>query len=197
AFLEDVAKTELNAPRLPYLSNVTGNWITAEDVTDPAYWTRHIRQTVLFNSGISEIFKNPERLLLEVGPGNALTVLSRHHPQRGAAQVVLNSLRRADEQEPDEALMLTALGRMWLANVNVDWEKLARGERRRRIPLPTYPFERKRYWIEAQALGQTAKHPLRKDPDIANWFYAPSWRRSALTSTNGKLANDRRRWLIF
>ncbi|HEY2963827.1 MAG TPA: type I polyketide synthase, partial [Pyrinomonadaceae bacterium] len=198
AFLEEVSKTKLNAPSMAYLSNVTGNWITAQDVTDLTYWTRHIRQTVLFNNGISEIFNNPERLLLEVGPGNALTVLSRHHPQRGAAQVVLNSLRRADEQEPDEASMLTALGRMWLANVNVEWDRLWGGERRRRVSLPSYPFERKRYWIEAQAgSGHSTKHLLRKDPEISNWFYAPSWRRSALTATNGKLAGERRRWLIF
>jgi acyl transferase domain-containing protein/acyl carrier protein len=150
---------------------------------------------VLFDQGISEIFSNSERLLLEVGPGNALTVLSRHHPLRGAAQVVLSSLRRADEQEPDEASMLTTLGRMWLANVNVDWERLSGGERRRRVSLPTYPFERQRYWIEAQA-GNSIRNPLRKDPEIGNWFYAPSWRRSAAVN-GGRLDSKPRRWLIF
>src|SRR5687768_1920617 len=193
-FVDEVSKATLKPPVTSYLSNVTGHWITAEDATDPAYWARHIRQTVLFNNGISEIFKNPERLLLEVGPGNSLTVLSRHHPHRGAAQVVLSSLRRADEQEADEAFMLTTLGRMWLANVNVDWTKVSSGERRRRVPLPTYPFERQRYWIEAQA-GVSTRNLLRKDPEIDNWFYAPSWRRSA--STNGQLKSERRRWLIF
>ncbi|HEY6804820.1 MAG TPA: SDR family NAD(P)-dependent oxidoreductase [Pyrinomonadaceae bacterium] len=193
AFIEELSKVTLRPPAMPYLSNVTGEWIKAEEATDPRYYARHIRQPVLFNHGISEIFSNPERLLLEVGPGNALTVLSRHHPQRGAAQVVLSSLRRADEQEPDEASMLTTLGRMWLANVNVEWEKLSSGERRRRIPLPTYPFERQRYWIEAQA-GNVVKNPLRKDPEIGNWFYTPSWRRS--TTPLGK-TDQKRRWLIF
>ncbi|HXQ70499.1 MAG TPA: type I polyketide synthase, partial [Pyrinomonadaceae bacterium] len=192
-FIEEVSKATLKAPSMPYLSNVTGDWIKAEEATDPGYYARHIRQAVLFNDGISEIFSNPERLLLEVGPGNTLTVLSRHHPQRGAAQVVLSSLRRADEQEPDEASMLTTLGRMWLANVNVDWEKLAGGERRRRISLPTYPFERQRYWIEAQA-GHSARNPLRKDPEVGNWFYAPSWRRSERPAEKH---DEKRRWLIF
>ena len=196
-FIEEISKATLNAPGMSYLSNVTGNWITAADATDPSYWARHIRQTVLFNNGVSEIFKNPERLLLEVGPGNSLTVLARHHPQRGAAQVVLSSLRRADEQEPDEAFMLTTLGRMWLANVKVDWTKLSDGEQRRRVSLPTYPFERQRFWIEAQAgSGKSTKNRLRKDPEIANWFYVPSWRRSAAPVSNAAL-RERRRWLIF
>jgi phthiocerol/phenolphthiocerol synthesis type-I polyketide synthase E len=196
-FIEEVSKAKLYAPAMPYLSNVTGDWIKAEDATDPAYWARHIRQTVLFNSGIGEVFKNPEQLLLEVGPSNALTVLSRHHPLRGAAQVVLSSLRRADEHEPDEAAMLTTLGRMWLANVNVDWAKLSDGERRRRVSLPTYPFERKRFWVEPQMNADALrKSLLRKDPEIANWFYAPSWRRSVLPAANGK-PGEPRRWLIF
>jgi len=193
-FIEEVSKATLKPPTMPYLSNVTGDWIKVEDATDPRYYARHIRQTVLFNDGISEIFSNPERLLLEVGPGNALTVLSRHHPQRGAAQVVLSSLRRADEQEPDGASLLTTLGRMWLANVNVDWERLSGGERRRRISLPTYPFERQRYWVEPQAGVGATRNPLRKDPEIGNWFYGPSWRRSA---TPAEKHDQRRRWLIF
>lgn len=197
-FIEEVSRATLNAPSISYLSNVTGNWIRAEEATDPAYWAKHIRQTVLFSNGVSELFKNAENLLLEVGPGNTLTVLARHHPQRGAGQVVLSSLRRADEQEPDEVFMLTTLGRLWLANVKVDWPKLSGGERRRRVPLPTYPFERQRYWVDPQpGSGQARQNPLRKDPEIGNWFYTPSWRRSEAPSTNGTLAGERRRWLIF
>jgi phthiocerol/phenolphthiocerol synthesis type-I polyketide synthase E len=196
-FIEEVSKATLKPPTLAYLSNVSGNWIAGQEATDPAYWARHIRQTVQFNNGISELFTNPERVLLEVGPGNALTVLTRHHPQRGAAQLVLSSLRRADEQEPDEAFMLTTLGRLWLSNVNVDWSRIS-GEQRGRVSLPTYPFERRRYWIEPQVGGgHSTRNPLRKDPEISNWFYAPSWRRSALTATNGKVTSERRRWLIF
>jgi acyl transferase domain-containing protein len=196
-FIAELSQAKLHAPTMPYLSNVTGDWINAEDATDPQYWARHIRQTVLFGKGITEIFSNAERLLLEVGPGNALTVLSRHHPLRGAAQVVLSSLRRADESEPDEASLLTTLGRMWLANVKVDWASLSAGERRRRVSLPTYPFERQRYWVEPQMnTDSLRKSLLRKDPEIANWFYAPSWRRSVTPVRNGRF-DASRRWLIF
>jgi acyl transferase domain-containing protein len=196
-FIEEVAKAKLNAPSIPYISNVTGAWVTAAEATDPTYWARHIRHTVHFGEGAGELFKDPQRLLLEVGPGNTLSVLVRHHPQRGAGQMVLSSLRRPDEQEPDEAIMLTTLGRLWLANVNVDWPTLYTGEARRRVALPTYPFERQRYWVEAQARNGAASRSslLQKNSNIAEWFYAPSWRRSDLTSRTP--LNERRRWLIF
>jgi phthiocerol/phenolphthiocerol synthesis type-I polyketide synthase E len=200
-FVAEVAKAALNAPSIPYLSNVTGDWITAEHATDPAYWAKHLRQTVLFGAGAGELFKNPEQLLLEVGPGRTLSVLVRHHPQRGPGQMVLSSLRHADEREPDEAFMLATLGRLWLANVKVDWTKLSAGQRRRRVALPTYPFERQRYWVNPQiGSGMTAlQNPLQKNPDVGEWFYAPSWRRSegAPASTGEVLAGERRRWLLF
>ena len=196
-FTEAVAKTTRNAPSLPYISNVTGTWITDDEATDASYYTRHIRQTVQFSEGAGELFKNPQRALVEVGPGNTLSVLVRHHPQRGAAQMVLSSLPRVDEQEADEAVMLTTLGRLWLANVNVDWGELYADEARRRVPLPTYPFERQRYWIEAQANGNGSRTgKLQKNPEIAEWFYTPSWRRSDLAAKKAVL-NERRRWLIF
>jgi acyl transferase domain-containing protein len=196
-FVAEVAKTTRNAPSIPYISNVTGTWITAEEATDASYYARHIRQTVQFGEGAGELFKNPQRALVEVGPGNTLSVLVRHHPQRGPAQMVLSSLRRVDEQEPDEAVMLTTLGRLWLANVNVDWTRLYLDESRRRVPLPTYPFERQRYWIEAQSSGYNARsNSLQKNPEIAEWFYTPSWRRSDL-SANKTALSEGRGWLIF
>ncbi len=194
-FVAEVAKTTRNAPSIPYVSNVTGTWITDEEATDASYYARHIRQAVQFGAGAGELFKNPQRALVEVGPGNTLSVLVRHHPQRGAAQIVLSSLRRVDEQEPDEAVMLTTLGRLWLANVNVDWTKLYADEVRRRVPLPTYPFERQRYWIDAQPNGHVSKaNAQQKNPEIADWFYTPSWRRSNLKKAT---LSERRRWLIF
>jgi phthiocerol/phenolphthiocerol synthesis type-I polyketide synthase E len=200
-FAAEVARTNLSGPSIPYISNVTGTWITPEEATDPDYWTRHLRQTVLFGTGAGELFRNPENLLVEVGPGRTLSVLARQHPHRGPGQMVLSSLRHADEREPDEAFMLSTLGRLWLANVPVDWAKLSTGELRRRVPLPTYPFERQRYWIDAQT-GQTGvagRGPLQKNPNLAEWFYAPSWRRSeeAPAPPTGALARESRRWLLF
>jgi amino acid adenylation domain-containing protein len=157
-FLEGVRQVELHAPEIPFVSNVTGGWITAAEAADPGYWTRHLRQTVRFSAGLRTLAaSSPEGLLLEVGPGRTLTSLARQNPET-AARPVVRSLRHPQDAGPDQETLLRALGQLWLAGAPVDWRAFYARERRRRIPLPTYPFERRRYWLEpgADALPATA-----------------------------------------
>ncbi len=181
-FMNEVARVKLGAPQVPYLSNVTGKWITTEEATEPRYWGRHLRECVQFNSGLIELLQDRDRVFLEVGPGRTLTTLLRHHPQKGTNRVVLNTLPHADERGADDVeYMLTTLGRLWLTGVNVEWSGLYHSESRRRVPLPGYPFERQRYWIDPPRLARKdvetdGKTPARRD-DVSEWFYVPSWRR--------------------
>lgn len=145
-FQEQVSKISLNSPKIPFVSNVTGTWITPAQATDPKYWVKHLRQTVRFSEGIAELLQQPKRILLEVGPGRTLGTLA--NKQSCAQQVVLSSLRHPQQQQSDVAFLLNTLGRLWLEGINVDWSEFYADEERHRIPLPTYPFERKRYWIE-------------------------------------------------
>jgi len=131
-----------NAPQIPFLSNVTGTWITAAEATDPEYWGRHLCQPVRFGDALAELRKDPARLLLEIGPGTSLTTLAL---QTGEA-TVLPTLRPSYDRQPDSAYLLGAIARLWLAGLPSD---LFGGEMRHRLPLPTYPFERRRYWIDA------------------------------------------------
>jgi acyl transferase domain-containing protein/thioesterase domain-containing protein len=152
-FAAVVSGVALSPPRIPFLSNVTGSWITAEMATDPAYWARHLRATVRFADGLGALLGEGSPALLEVGPGRALASLVRQHPQRAAARLVARSLRHAregGERGSDTERLLDALGRLWLESVEVDWTAVHGGERRRRVPLPTYPFERRSYWIRAE-----------------------------------------------
>lgn len=148
ALLESVT---LHAPHIPYISNVTGNWITAEQATDPHYWGAHIRQQVRFASGITTILGEPGIVLLEVGPGRTLSTFARTQssflPER-VTPTIIPSLRQPKENQPDDEFLLTGLGRLWLAGVSVAWNELHASELCYRIPLPTYPFERRRYWID-------------------------------------------------
>jgi amino acid adenylation domain-containing protein len=150
SFRERVARVELRAPALPWISNLTGDWITAEEATDPDYWVRHLRQTVRFGDGIARLLTQPDVALLEVGPGKALGSLARRpapgedHP----AGPVIASMRPSRDTEDDSAVLLRALGRLWLAGVEIDWESFRGAEARRRVHLPTYPFQRQRYWID-------------------------------------------------
>ncbi|QTA91521.1 type I polyketide synthase [Desulfonema magnum] len=147
-FTELVGNLRLNRPQIPYISNLTGTWITEEQATDPAYWAKHLRETVRFSDGVKELLRDPGRILLEVGPGRTLSTLAMRQTDRTTEQIILNSLRHPRDQQSDEAFILTTLGRLWLAGVSADWNKFHAREQRYRVPLPTYPFERKRYWAE-------------------------------------------------
>lgn len=148
-FTERVAQVELCPPQIPFVSNVTGTWITAEQAADPAYWSAHLRQTVRFSDCLQVLMQEPNRVLLEVGPGRTLCTLSKRHPSKTAEHVVLSSIRHPKERVSDEAFLLNTVGQLWLAGIHVDWPVLHDGSDPRRVPLPPYPFERKHYWITA------------------------------------------------
>ncbi len=146
-FAAAVAKVRRSAPAIPVVSNVTGTWLTAEQATSPDYWASHIREAVRFADGVGVLAEQPGRVFLEVGPGATLAGLARQHPAAGAAGVVA-SLPGTSEKIPEPDAALRALGELWLAGVRVDWGRFHAGERRRRVLLPTYPFERQRHCIE-------------------------------------------------
>lgn len=149
-FAQQVRKINLKPPKIPYVSNVSGTWITAAEVASSSYWPRHLRQTVRFAEGLRELLKEPDLILLEVGPGRALSSFAERHPDKGSRHVVLSSLRHPRSKGSDIAFLLQTLGQLWLAGKKVDWSGFSARERRHRVPLPTYPFERQRYWIEPQ-----------------------------------------------
>ncbi|MEH2082693.1 MAG: beta-ketoacyl synthase N-terminal-like domain-containing protein [Nostoc sp.] len=154
-FLAQVKKINLKAPQIPFVSNVTGTWITAAEATDSSYWARHLRQTVRFAQGIAELLQQPKRILLEVGPGRTLSILAKRSQKEELA--TLTSLRHPQEQQSDVAFLLHTLGRLWLFGVQIDWSGFYTYEQRHRLPLPTYPFERQRYWIERQQIAPLEK----------------------------------------
>ena len=146
-FARFLGGVRLLAPRIPYVSNVSGTWISAEEAQDVAYWVRHLRQTIRFSDGLTTVLSGHAGVVLEVGPGQTLATLARQHPGRGKTAVVA-TMRHPKEQTSDVAFLLGSLGRMWLAGASLDWAALHAGHDRRRISLPTYPFERKRHWID-------------------------------------------------
>jgi acyl transferase domain-containing protein len=153
-----VAATTRRAPRIPFVSNLTGTWITAEQATDPAYWSRHLRQAVRFAAGVRTLLAEPDRVLLEVGPGRTLGTLARQ-ADTAPDRVIVSSLRHPNDPQDDSAFLLEALGRLWLAGIEPDWAGFYANEQRRRVPLPTYPFERKRYWIAPPQAGRVPTVP--------------------------------------
>jgi acyl transferase domain-containing protein len=139
AFEAVVAGADLAPPSVALVSNLTGGWLTADQATDPHYWTRQFRSTVRFADGVDLLLDNPDRVFVEVGPGRILTDLVRAHSSAPPDQVVVPSL-------PSH---LEALAALWRAGADVDWAGFYAHERRRRVALPTYPFDGERHWYEA------------------------------------------------
>ena len=167
----DLCRTiRFQPPTKPFVSNVSGTWITTAEATSPDYWVRHLRSTVRFADGLATLRELGAVALLEVGPGRTLSMLAK--AQATPLRHAFNCMRHPQEKASDLACALTSLGHLWCAGVKIDWPAFYDGQLRNRVPLPTYPFERKSYWIEPGKVAATASsQDLVKRPDISDWFY--------------------------
>ena len=150
-FREELMKVRLDTPSRPWVSCLTGDWIKPSEAVSPEYWVEQLRRPVRFSDGVHLLSQNPDRILLEVGPGRTLSSLVRQHRDRPADQVVVTSL--GSDSERDLEAVLEAAGRLWIAGASLDWQGLRGGAAGRRVPLPTYPFARRRCWIDPSPPG--------------------------------------------
>ena len=146
-FIDLVRNTPRQAPTQPWVSSLTGTFITDAEATDPSYWARQLREPVRFMDGLGNLL-NGELALLEVGPGQALAGLARQHAKRGAGQLIVTSLHLAQAGSGDFESLLAAAGQLWTRGVALDWRRLHNGAQRRRVAAPTYPFARNRRWVD-------------------------------------------------
>ena len=148
AFRDEVAGVTFAAPQVPFVSNVTGTWATAEHIAAPEYWSGHIRQAVRFEDGVRCLAADRTVALLEVGPGRSCTTFARQSITDGGTYPTITTLAKDTASET----FLDSVGALWAAGGSIDWSTYFAGEVRRRISLPTYPFERKRFWPNARTL---------------------------------------------
>ncbi|GGJ52783.1 type I polyketide synthase [Deinococcus roseus] len=147
ALLQLLQGVKLQAPEIPVLSNLTGNWLTENEACNPAYWAEHLCAPVRFSQGISRLAEDFQGILLEVGPAQSLSVFARQHLQADT-HPVFSVLPHPFEQLPAQQHALQTLGKLWCQGVQIDWQGFYASEQRCRVPLPTYPFERQYHWIE-------------------------------------------------
>ena len=195
-----VQKFELRAPSIPYISCITGTWISDQQATDPQYWARHLCRTVRFQKGLGELLEDSHRVLFEVGPGQSLTshAIGERSRISGCENPVIPAMRWSYDRQSEIAVLLNGIGHLWLAGAALDTSQfLAREQQPRRVRLPTYPFERRRHWIDPPAPGEEAipNPSAKKEPDIADWFYLPYWKPSICQRARHDVAD--RRWLLF
>ncbi len=170
-----LAKLDLRAPQMPFLSNRTGELITAEMATDPDYWVQQLRNTVNFADCITHLAAAAPKVFLEVGPGKALSALAQMNADVRPGQV-MSSLRHTEQDIADDAYFLSVVGRLWACGVEADWAQIWGEARRNRVVLPTYQFQRARYFVEPGTAAQTTPAPhIQREDDIAKWGAVPHW----------------------
>ena len=176
-FLAALEKVELHAPCQPYVSSLTGDWIRESDATDRGYWVRHSRDTVRFAAGVRTIVEGvPECVWVDVGPGGALHRLVRQ--SLGGRAITIPSME-GTTNHLSRSTALNVLGKLWAFGVDIDWPRGLAAQPQRLVPLPTYPFERQRHWVDsAGALPSTQRSHLGRRRDVAEWFYVPIWTQS-------------------
>ncbi|MBF0099477.1 MAG: amino acid adenylation domain-containing protein [Desulfobacterales bacterium] len=212
-FRAELKKVRFNPPTIPYVSCVTGQWIQAEEAMDPEHYVKLSRQTVRLAEGFSQLLKtHSQAIWLEAGAGQTLTSLAMQQPGRPSGHMVLSTL--SDPRyvpKSDCAAMLTAIARLWVSGIDINWSARystlndVQIPKRQRIPLPTYPFEHQRYWIDP--VGNQAVMDVKKDEkqdsdlqaatklsDPADWFYLPVWRDQPLIGTSMQVTG---RWLVI
>ncbi|UCH96003.1 MAG: SDR family NAD(P)-dependent oxidoreductase, partial [Candidatus Aminicenantes bacterium] len=203
-FEKAAARITWQEPVIPYISNVTGDWIDLQQVSAPAYWAKHLRETVCFAQGLHRLLKEPNAVFVEIGPGRDIrTLVTRaleinsnnnnrqpHHQRR-----VINLIRPRDKEIADHYYLLHKIGLLWLLGVSINWQEYYRGEKRYRLPLPTYPFEGHRFWTVVQdyqsknfqlSTVMSAVPVPGKPRELADWFYVPLWKRQKILHVNTK-----------
>jgi len=145
---EDVMRqVQLSKPTIPIYSTVTGKQLTDDEACDPSYWVRHLRQPVRFSAALLAAIDSTSGVLLEIGPRASLCTLARQHNAVRASPQSIQSL--SDSVDNEQQALLLAIGRLWTLGIPLQLDSLDRRPRKRRILLPTYPFERQRYWLNA------------------------------------------------
>ncbi|MCF8171270.1 MAG: amino acid adenylation domain-containing protein [Candidatus Methylopumilus sp.] len=207
AFAQTVRACVRALPTIPFISNVTGTWITAEQAVDAEYWSRHLREAVLFEAGLQTALADNDALLIEVGPGATLSSFVRRHPKGKDTRAVIPSLPKpsVDRQTPTDAstaarLWLDTLAKTWCAGFEIDWALSWPSDRRARVPLPLYPFEKTRHWLDAEASKPLhMATQLQEKRPLDEWFYIPEWQPTLLPHS-AHVTNDHATpasWLIF
>ncbi|MGP3990049.1 SDR family NAD(P)-dependent oxidoreductase [Streptomyces sp. 3N207] len=200
-FAAELAKVELRAPELPFISNVTGEWITDKQAMSPDYWTRHLRAPVRFAPSVALLLEDSGLLFVEAGPGQVLTGLTRAQAVASGSRdrTVVPTMPMPQGTEEGPHCLARALGSLWAAGAELDWAAY-RGDNWRRVPLPTYPFQRSVHWLdpvwqpETPAASQEPPTDEGRRP-VERALFRPEWCEDpAPPPGTGAMAGT---WLVF
>lgn len=192
-FKEMLTNISLSAPTIPLISNVTGTWLSSEEASNPDYWYRHMRQTVNFCGGLRTLLADARSFFIEVGPGCSLTTFLKEVAEGEVSGISMTQVL-ADQHaaSQDYQQLLSALGALWQQGIHIDWNSLHANEKRQRIPLPTYAFQRQRYWVEPDNVlhGEVSKEQMY----VPAWSHQPVYFDPFALNANEVSAHS---WIVF
>ncbi|MCU0287775.1 MAG: SDR family oxidoreductase, partial [Acidobacteria bacterium] len=200
AFTEIAGKIKMNNPQIPYISNLTGTWVT-DEVLNPSYWSSHLSQTVQFAGGIKELLKKKNAIFIEVGPGRDLSTLVGRYFENSPGYHAVNLTKPVEQDISDIYYLLNKIGHLWLYGLKINWGEFYSKQKRSRISLPTYPFEKQYYWLDSdllkkESLRGTGKF-IQKASNADEWAYLPLWKRSIRDEENIEKFQSEANWLVF
>jgi amino acid adenylation domain-containing protein len=183
AFGNEVAKVKMHPQQIPFISNLTGQPAPDAEIAKPQYWVDHLRQAVQFSEGIEGLLRNRQAIFIEVGPGKVLTSLVRGHAAREEGHTVINLARHAEEAGSDLHHLLSGMGKIWMSGIVPDWSAFYEKEKRRKVSLPGYSFEKIEYPVLVNAFKMITAMQADKSNEVnplPGWFYVPTWKKLKL-----------------
>ena len=201
-FVREVSQMKLSAPTIPYVSNLTGTWITSDQATDPAYYGRHLRESVQFEAGIKTLFSKSHNVFMEVGPGNTLSTFVQQHADYDVSKVLVSTIRKPKEKVDDQQKFLSVIGDLWENGVQLSFQALHGKNPPAKVSLPLYPFQGERYWPEEGNYARQARHKMASSNGksisqrVEDWFYEISWQKSSIILKES-LERMPTRWLLL
>ncbi|UII24647.1 amino acid adenylation domain-containing protein [Fulvivirga maritima] len=184
ASLKDI---KFHQPQIPVISNLTGDIADEVLLTNPDYWVRHIRETVHFSSGVMKLMESGKKLFVEVGPGNVLSTFTRSHNDSEGNHTVINLVKHPRKVGDDQQYLLAKVGKIWENGFDINWGAFYGTEKRRRISLPAYSFDRSKFPDRLNQIPQENVRPVRSK-NLNDWFYIPGWKSTYFRSEEKKQA---------
>ena len=187
-FIDMLSNINFNTPNIPIISNLTGDWLSAKDAVDPNYWYQHLRNTVKLKSGLDTLAKDKNSFFIEVGPKRSLSYFLKSvlsdDPKH--THIITHTLAIANDLQQ----VLDVVGLAWIKSININWPNLHNNVNVYKTALPTYFFQKEKYWISADR--KLSSNNIR--------YYQPSWTHQKIYLNNEEPHKDSLRkhsWVII
>jgi len=193
-FMDIVKTIHLDIPSIDIISTISGDTAMTCEITEPCYWSSQIRMTVRFADAIQTLLKKPNTIFIEIGPGNTLSSFVKPQIIRRPEFKVVQTLPHPKKNHSSLQSVITALGQLWITGIEIDWDIFYQNECRYRVSLPTYPFERERFWVNPDITKDTCDN-LTSNMD--NWIYTPYWEKITTLDNNHVAIDTLDYWMVL